>query len=382
MPGSSGGAVGSDSELIRTERLSALGQMASGIAHDFNNQLSMVLGYSELLLMDANTLDNRTLTTEYLNLIKTAAQDAAEIVRRLRSFYRFRDSSEEFSAVGLSDVATEAVSLTRPKWAEQARASGLTIEVNTELADDSTVQGNAVELREVLTNLIFNAVDAMEQSGTITVSTAAADDVVTLAVSDTGAGMGEETRRRCMEPFYTTKGEKGTGLGLGLVHGIVRRHEGSIDITSEIGVGTTVRVSIPAAKTSDESQADEADDTVAGRILSILVVDDEPRFCKLVQGFLLTDGHKVELANDGREGLQKFLSGHFDVVIVDQAMPQMSGTQLASSIKRIVADKPVVLLTGFSDSIVDHPQSVDEILGKPVTLKQLRQTLARVTEDV
>ena len=126
--------------------------------------------------------------------------------------------------------------------------------------------------------------------------------------------------------------------------------------------------------------ADEADDTEAGRILSVLVVDDEPRFCKLVQGFLLTDGHKIELANDGREGLQKFLSGHFDVVIVDQAMPEMSGTQLASSIKRIVADKPVVLLTGFSDSIVDHPQSVDEILGKPVTLKQLRQTLARVTE--
>ena len=112
----------------------------------------------------------------------------------------------------------------------------------------------------------------------------------------------------------------------------------------------------------------------------ILVVDDEPRFCKLLQGFLLTDGHKVELANDGREGLQKFLSGHFDVVIADQAMPEMSGTQLASSIKRIVADKPVVLLTGFSDSIVDHPQSVEEIMGKPVILKQLRQMLARVTE--
>ena len=240
MPGSSR-AAGSDSELIRTERLSALGQMASGIAHDFNNQLSMVLGYSELLLMDASTLDDRTLTTEYLNLIKTAAQDAAEIVRRLRSFYRFRDSGEEFSAVVLSDVAREGVSLTRPKWAEQARASGLTIEVKTELEDDSSVQGNAVELREVLTNLIFNAVDAMEKNGTITVSTAAADDVVSLAVSDTGVGMGEETRRRCMEPFYTTKGEKGTGLGLGLVHGIVRRHEGSIDIASEIGVGTTVR---------------------------------------------------------------------------------------------------------------------------------------------
>ena len=226
MPGSPKGTADSDSELIRTERLSALGQMASGIAHDFNNQLSMVLGYSDLLLMDAATLDNRTLTTEYLELIKTAAQDAAEIVRRLRSFYRFRDSGEEFSAVALSDVVNQVVSLTRPRWAEQARANGLTIELKTELADESVVEGNQVELREVLTNLIFNAVDAMENSGTITVSTFAANDTVKLAVADTGVGMGEETRRRCMEPFYTTKGDQGTGLGLGLVYGIVRRHHG------------------------------------------------------------------------------------------------------------------------------------------------------------
>ena len=386
MPGSSRGTAGSDSELIRTERLSALGQMASGIAHDFNNQLSMVLGYSELLLMDARTLDNRTLTTEYLELIKTAAQDAAEIVRRLRSFYRFRDSGEEFSAVALSEVVRQAVSLTRPKWAEQSRASGLTIELKTELADDSVVQGNEVELREVLTNLIFNAVDAMEQSGTITVSTSAADDTVTLAVADTGVGMGEEIRRRCMEPFYTTKGDQGTGLGLGLVHGIVRRHEGSIDIASEIGVGTTVTVTVPAAKPSDGAVVEEVSDaSVPIKPLSVLVVDDEPKFCNLIHGFLVADGHRVELANDGREGLQKFLSGHFDVVMLDQAMPQMSGTQLALSIKRIVPGKPVVLLTGFKDAmpVDDGPQAaIDVIMGKPITLRQLRQTLAQITENV
>ena len=374
MPGSSRGTAGSDSELIRTERLSALGQMASGIAHDFNNQLSMVLGYSDLLLMDAGTLDNRTLTTEYLELIKTAAQDAAEIVRRLRSFYRFRDSGEEFSAVALSDVVNQVVSLTRPRWAEQARANGLTIELKTELADKSVVEGNQVELREVLTNLIFNAVDAMENSGTITVSTFAANDTVKLAVADTGVGMGEETRRRCMEPFYTTKGDQGTGLGLGLVYGIVRRHEGSIDIASEIGAGTTVTV--PAAKPSDDATVEEVSDTsVPIKPLSVLVVDDEPKFCNLIHGFLVADGHRVELANDGREGLQKFLSGHFDVVMLDQAMPQMSGTQLALSIKRIVPEKPVVLLTGFKDAMTadDGPQAaIDVIMGKPITLQQLR----------
>lgn len=384
MPGSSKGTAGSDSELIRAERLSALGQMASGVAHDFNNQLSMVLGYSDLLLMDAGTLDNRALTTEYLELIKTAAQDAAEIVRRLRSFYRFRDSGEEFSAVALSDVVDQAASLTRPRWAEQARANGLTIELKTELTGASVVLGNPVELREVLTNLIFNAVDAMEHSGTITVSTFATTDSVTLAVADTGAGMSEETRRRCMEPFFTTKGDQGTGLGLGLVYGIVRRHEGSIDIASEIGVGTAVTVTLPAAKPAAAAVEAVGDPSVPIKPLSVLVVDDEPKFCNLLSGFLVADGHRVELAKDGPEGLQRFLAGHFDVVMLDQAMPHMSGTQLALSIKRIVPDKPVVLLTGFKDAMAAEasPQAaVDVIMGKPITLQQLRQTLAQITEN-
>jgi len=183
-----------------------------------------------------------------------------------------------------------------------------------------------------------------------------------------------------MEPFYTTKGEQGTGLGLGLVHGIVRRHEGSIDIASKIGVGTTITISVPAAKTSDAEVEDSGDTSAPIKPFSVLVVDDEPGFCNLIRGFLATDGHRVELAHDGHEGLQKFLSGHFDVIISDQAMPQMSGTQLARSIKRIVPEKPVVLLTGFSDAIMDDQENVDEILGKPLTLKQLRQTLARVME--
>ena len=377
-------ARGADEEIIRTERLSALGQMASGIAHDFNNQLSMVLGYSELLLMDEGVLDNRAVTVEYLDLIKTAAQDAAEIVRRLRSFYRYRDSDEAFTRVALNDVVEQAVSLTRPRWGEQVRAGGRTIEVGTVLAEDAMVSGNEVELREVLTNLIFNAVDAIDENGTITVATAVAHDTVSLSVSDNGSGMDEETLRRCMEPFYTTKGEDGTGLGLGLVHGIVRRHEGTIDIDSKKGRGTTVSVALPALKPDEAARAEgSAEEAVAGRALRLLVVDDEPRFCKLIHGFLVSDGHRVEIAHDGREGLQKFLSGHFDVVILDQAMPRMSGTQVAAAIKRMVPDKPVVLLTGFRDAMEgagEHPGGVDVLIGKPITLKQLRATLAAVMQ--
>ena len=377
-------ARGADEEIIRTERLSALGQMASGIAHDFNNQLSMVLGYSELLLMDEGVLDNRAVTVEYLDLIKTAAQDAAEIVRRLRSFYRYRDSDEAFTRVALNDVVEQAVSLTRPRWGEQVRAGGRTIEVGTVLAEDAMVSGNEVELREVLTNLIFNAVDAIDENGTITVATAVAHDTVSLSVSDNGLGMDEETLRRCMEPFYTTKGEDGTGLGLGLVHGIVRRHEGTIDIDSKKGRGTTVSVALPALKPDEAARAEgSAEEAVAGRALRLLVVDDEPRFCKLIHGFLVSDGHRVEIAHDGHEGLQKFLSGHFDVVILDQAMPRMSGTQVAAAIKRMVPDKPVVLLTGFRDAMEgagEHPGGVDVLIGKPITLKQLRATLAAVMQ--
>jgi len=367
-------------QVLQQERLRALGEMASGIAHDFNNALSPVLGFSELLLDLPENLDDNEKVTRYLRMINTAALDAANVVRRLREFYRSREENEILLPVNLNQLVEQAVSLTQPRWKDQALASGITIRVETDLNQLPLVGGNEAEIREVLTNLIFNAVDAMPQGGTITLRTRPDDAHVVLEISDTGTGMTEEVRQRCLEPFFSTKGKRGTGLGLSMVYGIIQRHHGTLVIESEPGEGTTFTIRLPVQK---EQKAGTRRQETEGpsRRLQILVVDDEPPVRAVVTDYLTGDGHSVESATNGSEGLQKFLGGWFDVVVTDQAMPEMAGDQLAAAIKRVAPNKPVILLTGFGDLMIaagERPGGVDIILSKPVTLNALRQALAKV----
>jgi PAS domain S-box-containing protein len=370
-----------EQQVIRQERLRALGEMASGVAHDFNNTLSAVVGFSSLLLMRSALLDDRVKLTRYLETIHTAGQDALQLVQRLREFYRRRDEVE-FLPVDVNEVVTMAVSLTAPRWGAQAQASGLTIRVTTALGDVPPTLGNAAELRDVLTNLIFNAVDAMPTGGTLSLATGwdEASDAVWIDVRDTGLGMTEEVRRRCLEPFFTTKGDRGTGLGLAMAYGIVQRHEGSIEIDSAPGRGTAFRIRLPR-----RTEGEGADQPVAllppGRPLKVLVVEDEPIPLEVIVECLTGDGHTVKTATTGREGLSAFQADRFDVVITDRAMPEMNGLDLAVAIKGLTPWKPVIMLTGFLDDTeadAKKPDGIDYVVGKPVTLASLRRALAAV----
>ncbi len=235
-------------QVVQQERLRALGTMASGIAHDFNNALAAILGFTELLCNRPETLADTKKTLRYLQMMNTAAQDAGVVVNRLREFYRQREEGEVFAPVDLNKLIEQAVSLTQPKWKNQAEAKGVTIQVVTEFERIRPVAGSEADLREALTNLIFNAVDAMPQGGTITVRTRSANSRVIMEVADTGMGMTEDVRQRCLEPFFTTKGDRGTGLGLSMVYGILQRHLGSVEIDTALGKGTTFRLSLPAAQ--------------------------------------------------------------------------------------------------------------------------------------
>ncbi|MBF8257310.1 MAG: hypothetical protein HW375_2217, partial [Anaerolineales bacterium] len=235
--------------VSRQERLKSLGQMASGIAHDFNNALVPVAGYTELLLERPDQLQDKDRTLRYLRLILTGVRDAASVVGRLREFYRRREAGEKFHAVDLNQLIEQVIALTRPKWRDEALARGCDIEVTAELQPVPSMLGNESELREMLTNVIFNAVDAMPKGGGITIRTLgilhgaetagspAADPPtqVSLEVSDTGIGMTEDVRQRCLEPFFSTKGERGSGLGLAMVYGTVKRHRGTLDLNSAVG---------------------------------------------------------------------------------------------------------------------------------------------------
>ena len=362
--------------IVKQERLRALGMMAGGIAHDFNNALTMVLGYGELLLPSLlQSGPEREIA--YLRHMIAAAQDATHVVSRLREFYRPATCNDVRVPVDLNEIAQQAVSLTAPKWKGKSRAEGVQIEVETELHATALIGGNAAELREVLTNLIFNAVDAMPNGGRIVVSTSMTDGCVTVAVADSGTGMSDEDRARCLEPFFTTKGERGTGLGLSVVYGIVQRHSGTIDITSEIGRGTTFLITLPVTTAAVETAIVKQEIGVT-RSLRILVADDQDVICELIAEYLRADGHVVEIAGDGNTALDKFDPKRIDLVVTDQSMPGMSGEQLARAIHETAPGTPVILLTGFGDEMQARgtlPEGICLIVGKPVSAADLRRAI-------
>lgn len=369
-------------EIIQRERMHALGRMANGIAHDFNNALAPILGFSELMLMKPETLQDPLRARGYLEMIHNAAKDSAVVVSRLREFYRYRDEGEVFMPVVINDLILQVISLTQPRWKDQALAEGVTIDVRTEMSNVPTVPGNESELREALANLVFNAIDAIPKRGTILLRTEVQGRWLVITVTDDGVGMTEEVRVRCLEPFFSTKQNEGTGLGLGSVYGIVRRHEGEIDIQSELGRGTSVSISLPLERKSRAPEAPKVPRPVRDS-MRILVVEDEPLVREVLGVYLQEDAHEVVLAVNGRVGLDKFRTeGPFDLVMTDRAMPEMNGDQLAVEIKKLNPAQPIVLLTGFGDLMTgagEQPPGVDLVVSKPFTLATLRSAMSKVT---
>lgn len=365
------------SAVIKQERLRALGMMAGGIAHDFNNALTMMLGYGELLLP---YLAEQGPERErgYLAHMIAAAEDARHIVARLREFYRPAGSEDVRMPVDLNAVVQQAVSLTTPRWKGTSQASGVQITVVTDLREVLPIAGSAAELREMLTNFVFNSVDAMPEGGTISVGTRMQGEQVCVSITDTGVGMTADERARCLEPFFTTKGEGGTGLGLAVVYGIVQRHSGNIEVISEKGRGTTFIVTFPP--TENEAQAIQEQPAEVASSRRILVADDQEMICELIGEYLRGDGHEVTLAYDGDAALEKFRNGVFDLVLTDQSMPGLNGTKLAGMVKSERPGTPVILLTGFGDEMQASgqlPEGIDLVVSKPVSHADLRRAVAR-----
>ncbi|MBS0658607.1 MAG: response regulator [Verrucomicrobia bacterium] len=364
-------------KVIQQERLSALGQMASGIAHDFNNALVPILGYAQLLQLTPQLMANEQRSREYLSLIETAASDAASVVRRLQQFYRPREDREALAAVDLNRVVEQAVRLTQPRWKSQAQGAGTTIEVTTELGVVPVVAGQEAALREALTNLIFNAVDALPRGGAITVRTRQMGESARLSVSDNGTGMTEAVKLRCLEPFFSTKGQRGNGLGLAMVFGIVQRHGGSLELESELGQGTTITLVLPLHPSPPVGASDSTGGAEA-RSLRVLVIEDEAMVRDLLVQALEVEGHRVTGAENGEEGMRKFLAEAFDLVITDMAMPGMSGEQVAALVKQRESQTPVILLTGFAEFLERKSvPSVDVVLSKPVDMLGLRKAVGK-----
>jgi signal transduction histidine kinase/ActR/RegA family two-component response regulator/uncharacterized membrane protein affecting hemolysin expression len=376
--------------VMQQERLRALGQMASGIAHDINNAISPVSLYTESLLEREPNLSERA--RGYLTTIQRAIEDVARTVARMREFYREREAQLTLERVDVNRAVRQVVELTQPRWSDLPQQRGVMVDLTMDLWDFlPEIMGAEHEIRDALTNLIFNAVDAMPTGGTLSVRTRAAADRdgserVLIDVTDTGIGMDEDTRRRCLEPFYTTKGERGTGLGLAMVYGMIQRHSAELEIESAAGQGTTVRLSFPAHTSSLVSTARQSKLTVVSRRLRILLVDDDPMLIKSLQDTLQEDGHVITATHGGQAGIDAFAAAQqrgdgFDVVITDLGMPHVDGRKVASSIKALSSTIPVILLTGWGQRLIaanDIPPHVDRVLSKPPRLHELRAALSEL----
>jgi len=360
----------------RADKLRALGQLASGVAHDFNNSLAAILGRAQLMLRQVQ--DEALLRN--LGIIITAAEDAASTVRRIQTFAR-KSQIKEFELLNVGGLLHDAFEITRTRWQNEARAAGINIDVKLNAEAALFTHGNASELREVFVNLIVNAVDAMPQGGKLAISAVRKSELLELRFADSGTGMTDEVRERIFEPFYTTKGVQGTGLGLAVSYGIVERHEGAISVESKLGEGTAFVIQLPAVETAETVAAAKPEQETSTVPLSLLVIDDEPVVRDTLAAMLSDLDHKVVTAEDGRDGLAKLASGDFDLVFTDLAMPEMDGWETAREIHKQRPDLPVVLVTGYGATTTppeSEPDLVAGIIGKPFDFEQVIATLTRL----
>jgi CheY-like chemotaxis protein len=362
--------------------MAALGELSFGVAHNVNNTLTGILGRAQLLLRNSNDASK---IESGLELIIKSAEDGAHIIRRIQDFARKRPS-REFDVISVAELLKDACELTRPRW--EGRNDFAPIRFALHADSKAYVKGDPVELREVLVNMIYNAVDAMPSGGEVRLGTIETREHVILSISDTGTGMGPEVKSRLFDPFFSTKGRKGTGMGLAVSFGIIRRHEGSIDVDSEPGRGTTFKISLPRVANNPTRIADHklVFDTPASRgKVRVLVVDDETHVRDVLIEALEAEGCEVLSAQTGDIALALYDQNQdsIDAVFTDIGMPEMSGWELVREIRARSKKVPLAIVSGWADAIsVDVRNSVkaDWVIAKPFDIDKISAIAQQIVD--
>jgi signal transduction histidine kinase/CheY-like chemotaxis protein len=378
---------------LQRERLQALGQMSRGVAHDINNALTPILGYSNLLLQDVSQLPPNAVT--YIRGIRRAGEKISQSVACIRDFYRNREGRDLLVALDLNAIVDDAADEARAHWRNLPQSSLLKTAIETNGGSTlPRIMGRHEELRGAIKELIVNSLESMTEGGVCRLRSGmrpaggTPGDRVFVDVTDTGVGMDDETRKRCLEPFFSTKESHGAkGLGLSKVFGAMQRCGGEIEIESRLGRGTTVRLLFPAVHSGSTEMMFLAAKSAALPPLNILCIDDEASVLDVLKIFLQQGGHRVEVASDGPSGLEAFRSARarsqpFDVVVTDLGMPQMDGRQVATSVKRESGKTPVIMLTGWGGIMQaegTHPENIDAVISKPPQETELIGALHKVT---
>ena len=364
-----------EQELIRLERMSARSEMVSGINHNLNNLLQGVLGPAEMLQLNLDDRQNLPQNHQWVELIITAAERATTLVRRLSR--AISGQGETLQVVDVHSVVQEAVQLTQPHWRDETQKRGIAIDVVTELEDVPPVGATPAELNDLLINLIYNAVEALPEGGTITLGTQAVEDHVQLTVRDTGIGMEEEVRRRVFEPFFTTKANVGSGVGLYTVYTTMSNWGGAIEVDSIPGEGATFTLQLPVWIQTPEAQVEDRVESTERPTKILLVEDDEMVIQTLVD--YLPDAYEVDVVRDGQQAVEDFTFGRFDVALIDLGLPGLPGHQVAQQIRQVDPSLVAVLITGFELEAHDpHLAVFDLWYRKPLSLAQLDEMMEQV----
>jgi signal transduction histidine kinase len=378
-----------DEQIQRNGRLSALGELASGVAHDFNNLLAGILGNTQLLILDETDVERRHM----LDVIEQAAQDGATTVRRIQEFARTSEPQAE-ETVNLAEVIDGALAITRPRWHNLAQREGRAIQVRCEIGAPLLVLGNAAELRELLINLIINAIDALPNGGDLTLRLIERRDYLSepararaerhlavLEVSDSGIGIPPVLHERIFDSFYTTKAAgKGSGLGLAMCRQIAARHNGRIELYSAAGQGTTFRVLLPIAQQQAQPTPAQADPPPS-LALRVLVVDDDPAVREVLARVLQRAGHTVTRVASAEEALDQFAPRQYDLIFTDLSLAGMDGATLLSHVRTHDPQIAAVIITGWGKLEEGQHQALGAaaVLTKPFNVAQVLQIVGEVS---
>ena len=366
--------------LLRSEKLKSMGMITSGIAHEFNNILAIVKGFATQIKKKCG---NDEKLEKRVDTIIKATNDGVEIVRRMREYTNLELDNANFVPTDMRLLIKQSIGFTMPRWQNIANANGIHYKIDTDgFSKELCIMCNQSELREVLVNIINNALDAMPGGGSLSFHTWAEEKTLFVTISDTGMGMGETVQRNVFDPFFTTKIGVGTGLGMSTAYGIVVRHGGEIEVESEEGKGSRFTIRLPLSNEIAKPEATfEQEQELKAEGLRMLIVDDEQEICDLLSEYFLEDGHNVKIVNTGDMAIKLLETESFDLVLSDLVMPEVTGYDIIETIGTLEKKPKVGIITGWEDAYKTEKGETlkaDFIVRKPINFSELTRCINNV----
>ena len=360
------------------EKLRALGLMTSGIAHDFNNMLAIIAGNIDLIEIE----EDKDKILKKVQIIKKTALGSAKTIKRLQKYARTKNDALQSQTINFNSLVRDAIEISTPMWKDSPQEKGFSVEiVDTLTEEEPIVLGDDTDLREAIINMIFNSVDAMPQGGKIDIVTYAKNESVYLELSDNGTGMTEETKDRIFDPFFTTKGITHGGLGMSMLYGTIKRHNGSVDIKTTPGQGTTFTIVLPKGKEKIEKRSEKSNHAFKAEEANILIIDDEPQIGAVLSEILSHQGHQTSVFDNGKDGIDALKNGSYEILITDLGMPDLSGWEVINIARQIEPGVISGVITGWDISEAEAKQKgVDFLITKPFESSQIIQAVANAVK--